>query len=62
MKVSELLTKLEHLNPEDYLSVQVVAEDGSCWNCWLEVNDILGTSLVQLRITHPELKTLKDLK
>jgi hypothetical protein len=58
MKVKELIEKLKILDSNKMVVSQVIAEDGTAWNCWLEVNDIDGSSLVQIKLYHPELKTL----
>ena len=62
MKVSNLIETLQKLDPEKTVFAQVVAEDNSVWNCWFDVNDIPNTKIVQLRIWHDELKTLKEQK
>jgi len=58
MTVQMLIDQLIQLDPAKSIITQVVAADNTAWNCWCEVNDIPNTDLVQLRISHPDLKTL----
>lgn len=60
MKVSKVIEQLQQLDPDKVVLAQVVAEDGSVWNCWFDFLDVPNTKLIQLRISHDELKTLKD--
>jgi hypothetical protein len=60
MRVGDLIAEFQKVDPEKLTVVQVVGtEPGSpVWNCWLEVNDVPGSFLVQIKVWHPELKTL----
>lgn len=58
MLVKDAIEKLKAMNPDKLICVQVVADDGSTWNCALDINDIPKSGLVQFRIWHAELKTL----
>jgi len=58
MRVSDLIKKLEEFDSDKLIVPQVIAEDGTAWNCWIDLNDIKGSGLVQLKIWHPDLKTL----
>ena len=58
MNVGQLIAELLKLDPTKTVVAQVVAEDGSAWNCWYSFNDIPNTSLVQLALSHSDLKTL----
>lgn len=58
MIVAGLIEILEEMDKNKIIVTQVVAEDGSTWNCYLDINDIPNSDLVQLRVYHPQLKTL----
>jgi hypothetical protein len=58
MLVSQLIKDLQGLDPDKIIMTQVIAQDGTVWNCWFEINDIARASIVQLKVWHPELKTL----
>lgn len=60
MTVDSLIKKLEGLDLSKLIIPQVIAEDGTVWNCCLDVHDIPNSTLVQLRISHPDLKTLPN--
>lgn len=62
MKVKELKLIVAALeNDEDEVIAQVVAEDGTAWNCAFEINDVESqwcSSCVQVKMSHPQLKTM----
>lgn len=60
MTVGSVLKQLEGMDPNRLIVAQVVAEDGTVWNCISEINEVPNSKLLQLRISHPDLKTLPN--
>ena len=62
MKVKDLKRIVNTLkDDEDLVLAQVVAQDGTAWNCSLEINDLESqwcSACVQVRMTHADLKTM----
>lgn len=59
MKVSAAIEALKALPQDRELMCQVVAQDGTVWNCFYEFHNVPHSDwLCQLRVSHTELKTL----
>lgn len=62
MTVKQLILDLQKLpNTDKEIITQVIAEDGTVWNCFFDFQDT-KSRFVQLRISHPEMKTLKGIE
>jgi len=62
MKPPELIEVLKKLPQDKSILCQVVDESGNAFNCQFELIDIKDSWMIQLRVFHPELKDLYNLK
>ena len=62
MNVYELITELKKCKPEKTVLCQVTDQSGKAWNMHFEINDIVDSWMVQLRVFHPELEELPEMK
>jgi hypothetical protein len=62
VKVSELKKIVNALKDDELeVLVQVVAKDGTAWNCGMEINELKSqwvSACVQVRVSHPSLLTM----
>lgn len=65
MIVEQFIEKLQQLPKEKSLLCQVVGTGDSinpgAWSMEFDVHDIPGTSFVQIRVSHPDLKELPSI-
>lgn len=58
MKVSHLVEYLKILSQDKEVFCQVCSDDGMAWNMYFQFNDAPSSNLVQLKVWHPDLKSL----
>lgn len=62
MKVSELIEKLKTLPQDKSIICQVVPSEGSgAWMMHFDFHDVSTSWMVQLRVSHTDLKVLPDI-
>jgi len=64
MKVKDLIEKLKELPQEKSVMCQVVGTSNTtAWNMFFEFQDVKDSDwLVQLRVSHPTIKVLPEVK
>lgn len=60
MTIGTLIEQLKKMDAEKSLVCQVIAKDGKTWNMAADFIDIPNSTIVQICVTHPDLKTLTD--
>lgn len=62
MTPSQLKLLLDELPQDKHIICQVVDEHGKAWNMFYTFEDDRQGSYIQLRVYHPDLKSLPDIK
>lgn len=62
MYTPELIEKLKTLPTDKPILCQVVDQKGNAFMCDFEFNNIERSWMIQLRVSHPELVDLYDIK
>lgn len=62
MKPPELIEVLKKLPQDKTILCQVVDEKGQAFQMFYEFNDVENSWMIQLRVSHPELKDLYNIK
>jgi len=66
IRVKDLIARLQEFDPEAHIVTQLIPEDGNnVWNMCLDLSDELehfkwDAPVHQLKVWHPEFKTLPD--
>ncbi|BAS04996.1 hypothetical protein [Ralstonia phage RSF1] len=62
MTPADIIEQMKKLPQDKHILCQVVDEKGQAFQMFFEFNDVPSSWMIQLRVSHPELKDLYNIK